>query len=126
MKELLERLQDDFEYQLQKCLMEDTKESIYQQGMYDGSILLVKYLLNYDDDWFDKWLDNSPCLDYERRRDDIQKVVDRYYSDDNEGHDNAFFRFLRDQLNLFMQLHKEYEEEEYDEEDEQEYGGMEL
>ena len=30
MKELLERLQDDFEYQLQKCLMEDTKESIYQ------------------------------------------------------------------------------------------------
>lgn len=126
MKELLERLQDDFEIQLQKCLQEDTTESIYQQGMYDGSILLVKYLLNYDDDWFDKWLDNSPCLDYERRRDDIQKVVDRYYSDDNEGHDNAFFRFLRDQLNLFMQLHKEYEEEEYDEEDEQEYGGMEL
>lgn len=126
MKELLERLQDDFEVQLQKCLQEDTTESIYQQGMYDGSILLVKYLLNYDDDWFDKWLDNSPCLDYERRRDDIQKVVDRYYSDDNEEHDNAFFRFLRDQLNLFMQLHKEYEEEEYDEEDEQEYGGMEL
>ena len=126
MKELLERLQDDFEIQLQKCLQEDTTESIYQQGMYDGSILLVKYLLNYDDDWFDKWLDNSPCLDYERRRDDIQKVVDRYYSNDNEGHDNAFFRFLRDQLNLFMQLHKEYEEEEYDEEDEQEYGGMEL
>lgn len=126
MKELLERLQDDFEYQLQKCLMEDTKENIYQQGMYDGSILLCNYLLNYEDDWFDKWLDNSPCLDYERRRDDIQKVVDRYYSDDNEGHDNAFFRFLRDQLNLFMQLHKEYEEEEYDEEDEQEYGGMEL
>lgn len=126
MKELLERLQDDFEIQLQKCLQEDTTESIYQQGMYDGSILLVKYLLNYDDDWFDKWLDNSPCLDYERRRDDIQKVVDRYYSDDNEGHDNAFFRFLRDQLNLFMQLHKEYEEEEYDEEDEQKYGGMEL
>lgn len=127
MKELLERLQDDFEIQLQKCLQEDTTESIYQQGMYDGSILLVKYLLNYDDDWFDKWLDNSPCLDYERRRDDIQKVVDRYYSDDNEGHDNAFFRFLRDQLNLFMQLHKEYEDEEYDEEkDEQEYGGMEL
>ncbi len=126
MKELLERLQDDFEIQLEKCLQEDTTESIYQQGMYDGSILLVKYLLNYDDDWFDKWLDNSPCLDYERRRDDIQKVVDRYYSDDNEGHDNAFFRFLRDQLNLFMQLHKEYEEEEYDEEDEQEYGGMEL
>lgn len=126
MKELLERLQDDFEIQLEKCLQEDTTESIYQQGMYDGSILLVKYLLNYVDDWFDKWLDNSPCLDYERRRDDIQKVVDRYYSDDNEGHDNAFFRFLRDQLNLFMQLHKEYEEEEYDEEDEQEYGGMEL
>lgn len=126
MKELLERLQDDFEVQLQKCLQEDTKENIYQQGMYDGSILLVKYLLNYDDDWFDKWLDNSPCLDYERRRDDIQKVVDRYYSDDNEGHDNAFFRFLRDQLNLFMQLQKECEEEEYDEEDEQEYGGMEL
>lgn len=126
MKELLERLQDDFEIQLEKCLQEDTTESIYQQGMYDGSILLVKYLLNYDDDWFDKWLDNSPCLDYERCRDDIQKVVDRYYSDDNEGHDNAFFRFLRDQLNLFMQLHKEYEEEEYDEEDEQEYGGMEL
>ena len=126
MKELLERLQDDFEIQLQKCLQEDTTESIYQQGMYDGSILLVKYLLNYDDDWFNKWLDNSPCLDYERRRDDIQKVVDRYYSDDNEGHDNAFFRFLRDQINLFMQLHKEYEEEEYDEEDEQEYGGMEL
>ena len=126
MKELLERLQDDFEIQLEKCLQEDTTESIYQQGMYDGSILLVKYLLNYDDDWFDKWLDNSPCLDYERRRDDIQKVVDRYYSDDNEGHDNAFFRFLRDQINLFMQLHKEYEEEEYDEEDEQEYGGMEL
>lgn len=126
MKELLERLQDDFEIQLEKCLQEDTTESIYQQGMYDGSILLVKYLLNYDDDWFDTWLDNSPCLDYERRRDDIQKVVDRYYSDDNEGHDNAFFRFLRDQLNLFMQLHKEYEEEEYDEEDEQEYGGMEL
>lgn len=126
MKELLERLQDDFEIQLEKCLQEDTTESIYQQGMYDGSILLVKYLLNYDDDWFDKWLDNSPCLDYERRRDDIQKVVDRYYSDDNEGHDNAFFRFLRDQLNLFMQLQKECEEEEYDEEDEQEYGGMEL
>ena len=126
MKELLERLQDDFEIQLEKCLQEDTTESIYQQGMYDGSILLVKYLLNYDDDWFDKWLDNSPCLDYERRRDDIQKVVDRYYSDDNEGHDNAFFRFLRDQLNLFMQLHKEYEEEEYDEEEDQEYGGMEL
>ena len=126
MKELLERLQDDFEIQLQKCLQEDTTESIYQQGLYDGSILLVKYLLNYDDDWFNKWLDNSPCLDYERRRDDIQKVVDRYYSDDNEGHDNAFFRFLRDQINLFMQLHKEYEEEEYDEEDEQEYGGMEL
>lgn len=127
MKELLERIQDDFEIQLEKCLQEDTTESIYQQGMYDGSILLVKYLLNYDDDWFDKWLDNSPCLDYERRRDDIQKVVDRYYSDDNEGHDNAFFRFLRDQLNLFMQLHKEYEEEEYDEEEvEQEYGGMEL
>lgn len=126
MKELLERLQDDFEYQLQKCLQEDTKENIYQQGMYDGSILLCKYLLNYEDDWDDKWLDNSPCIDYERRRDDIQKVVDRYYSDDNEGHDNAFFRFLRDQLNLFMQLHKEYEEEEYGEEDEQEYGGMEL
>lgn len=126
MKELLERLQDDFEYQLQKCLMEDTKENIYQQGMYDGSILLCKYLLNYEDDWFDKWLDNSPCLDYERRRDDIQKVVDRYYSDDNEEQDNAFFRFLRDQLNLFMQLQKEHEDEEYDEEDEQEYGGMEL
>lgn len=126
MKELLERLQDDFEYQLQKCLQEDTKENIYQQGMYDGSILLCKYLLNYEDDWFDKWLDNSPCLDYERCRDDIQKVVDRYYSDDNEEQDNAFFRFLRNQLNLFMQLQKECEEEEYDEEDEQEYGGMEL
>lgn len=127
MKELLERLQDDFEIQLEKCLQEDTTESIYQQGMYDGSILLVKYLLNYDDDWFDKWLDNSPCLDYERRRDDIQKVVDRYYSDDNEEKDNAFFRFLRDQLNLFMQLKKECEEEGYDEEeDEQEYSGMEL
>ena len=126
MKELLERLQDDFENQLQKCLMEDTKENIYQQGMYDGSILLCKYLLNYEDDWFDKWLDNSPCLDYERRRDDIQKVVDRYYSDDNEEQDNAFFRFLRDQLNLFMQLQKEHEDEEYDEEDKQEYGGMEL
>lgn len=25
MKELLERLQDDFEYQLQRCLQEDTK-----------------------------------------------------------------------------------------------------
>lgn len=126
MKELLERLQDDFEYQLQKCLMEDTKENIYQQGMYDGSILLVKYLLNYDDDWFDKWLDNSPCLDYERRRDDIQKVVDRYYSDDNEDRDNMYFQFLRNQLNLVMQLQKEHEDEEYDEEDEQEYGGMEL
>lgn len=126
MKELLERLQDDFEYQLQKCLQEDTKENIYQQGMYDGSILLVKYLLNYDDDWFDKWLDNSPCLDYERRIDDIQKVVDRYYSDDNEDRDNMYFQFLRNQLNLFMQLQKECEEEEYDEEDEQEYGGMEL
>lgn len=127
MKELLERLQDDFEYQLQKCLMEDTKENIYQQGMYDGSILLVKYLLNYDDDWFDKYLDNSPCLDYERRRDDIQKVVDRYYSDDNEDRDNMYFQFLRNQLNLVMQLQKEHEDEEYDEEeDEQEYGGMEL
>lgn len=127
MKELLERLQDDFEYQLQKCLMEDTKENIDQQGMYDGSILLVKYLLNYDDDWFDKWLDNSPCLDYERRRDDIQKVVDRYYSDDNEDRDNMYFQFLRNQLNLVMQLQKEHEDEEYDEEeDEQEYGGMEL
>lgn len=83
-------------------------------------------MLNYEDDWFDKWLDNSPCLDYERCRDDIQKVVDRYYSDDNEEQDNAFFRFLRNQLNLFMQLQKECEEEEYDEEDEQEYGGMEL
>lgn len=30
MNELLERLQDDFEYQLQKCLQEDTKENIYQ------------------------------------------------------------------------------------------------
>ena len=95
--------------------------------MYDGSILLVKYLLNYDDDWFDKWLDNSPCLDYERRRDDIQKVVDRYYSDDNEDRDNMYFQFLRNQLNLVMQLQKEHEDEEYDEEeDEQEYGGMEL
>ena len=128
MKELLERLQDDFEYQLQKCLQEDTKENIYDQGMYDGSILLVKYLLSYEDNWYDKWLDNTPCLDYERRIDDIQKVVDRYYSDDNEEQDNAFFRFLRNQLNLFMQMQKEYEDEEYDEEeeDEQEYGGMEL
>lgn len=127
MKELLERLQDDFEIQLQKCLQEDTKENIYQQGMYDGSILLVKYLLNYEDNWYDKWLDNSPCLDYERRRDDIQKVVDRYYSDDNEERDNMYFQFLRNQLNLSMQLQKEYEEEEYDEEEnEQEYGGMEL
>ena len=127
MKELLERLQDDFEYQLQKCLQEDTKENIYDQGMYDGSILLCKYLLNYEDDWYDKWLDNSPCLDYERRRDDIQKVVDRYYSDDNENRDNLYFQFLRDQLNLFMQLQKECEEEEYDEEeDKQEYVGMEL
>ena len=71
MKELLERLQDDFEYQLQKCLQEDTKENIYQQGMYDGSILLVKCLLSYEDDWYNKWFDNSLCLDYERRRDDI-------------------------------------------------------
>lgn len=127
MKELLERLLDDFEVQLKECLQEDTTESIYQQGMYDGSILLCKYLLNYEDDWYDKWLDNSPCLDYERRRDDIQKVVDRYYSDDNENRDNLYFQFLRDQLNLFMQLQKECEEEEYDEEeDEQEYGGMEL
>lgn len=127
MKDLLERLQDDFEIQLQKCLQEDTKENIYQQGMYDGSILLVNYLLKYDDDWYDKWFDNSLCLDYERRRDDIQKVVDRYYSDGNEEGDNAFFQFLRNQLNLFMQLQNEYEEEEYDdEEDEQEYGGMEL
>ena len=40
---------------------------------------------------------------------------------------NAFFQFLRNQLNLFMQLQNEYEEEEYDdEEDEQEYDGMEL
>ena len=126
MKELLERLQDDFEYELKKCLQEDTKENIYEQGMYDGSILLVKYLLSYEDDWYDKWLDNSPCLDYERRLDDIQKVVDRYYSDDNEDRDNLYFQFLRDQLNLFMQMEKEYEDEEYDEEEEQEYGGMEL
>lgn len=126
MKELLERLQDDFEYELQKCLQEDTKENIYQQGMYDGSILLCKYLLNYEDDWYDKWIDNTPCLDYERRIDDIQKVVDRYYSKDDEDRDNLYFQFLRNQLNLFMQLQKEYEDEEYDEEDEQEYGGMEL
>lgn len=126
MKELLERLQDDFEYQLQRCLQEDTKENIYQQGMYDGSILLCEYLLNYEDNWYDKWLDNSPCLDYERRIDDIQKVVDRYYSDGNEEGNNEFFRFLRNQLDLFMQLQKKYEDEEYDEEDEQEYGGMEL
>ncbi len=126
MKELLERLQDDFEYQLQKCLQEDTKENIYDQGMYDGSILLCKYLLNYEDDWYDKWLDNTPCLDYERRIDDIQKVVDRYYSDGNEEGNNEFFRFLRNQLDLFMQMQREYEGEEYDEEDEQEYGGMEL
>lgn len=127
MKELLERLQDDFEYQLQRCLQEDTKENIYQQGMYDGSILLCEYLLNYEDNWYDKWLDNSPCLDYERRIDDIQKVVDRYYSDDNEDRDNMYFQFLRNQLNLVMQLQKEHEDEEYDEEeDEQEYGGMEL
>lgn len=127
MKELLERLQDDFEYQLQRCLQEDTKENIYQQGMYDGSILLCEYLLNYEDNWYDKWLDNSPCLDYERRIDDIQKVVDRYYSDDNEDRDNMYFQFLRNQLNLVMQLQKEHEDEEYDEEeDEQEYDGMEL
>lgn len=127
MKELLERLQDDFEYQLQKCLQEDTKENIYQQGMYDGSILLCEYLLNYEDNWYDTWLDNTPCIDYERRIDDIQKVVDRYYSDGNEEGNNEFFRFLRKQLDLFMQMQKECEEEEYDEEeDEQEYGGMEL
>lgn len=126
MKELLERLLDDFEVQLKECLQEDTTESIYQQGMYDGSILLCKYLLNYEDDWYDKWLDNTPCLDYERRIDDIQKVVDRYYSKDDEDRDNLYFQFLRNQLNLFMQLQKEYEDEEYDEEDEQEYGGMEL
>ena len=127
MKELLERLQDDFEYELKKCLQEDTKENIYEQGMYDGSILLVKYLLSYEDDWYDKWFDNSPCLDYERRIDDIQKVVNRYYSDGNEEGDNEFFQFLRNQLNLVMQLQKEHEDEEYDEEeDEQEYGGMEL
>ena len=126
MKELLERLQDDFEYELKKCLQEDTKENIYEQGMYDGSILLVKYLLSYEDDWYDEWLDNTPCLDYERRIDDIQKVVDRYYSKDDEDRDNLYFQFLRNQLNLFMQLQKEYEDEEYDEEDEQEYGGMEL
>lgn len=95
--------------------------------MYDGSILLCEYLLNYEDNWYDKWLDNSPCLDYERRIDDIQKVVDRYYSDGNEEGNNEFFRFLRNQLDLFMQLQKKYEDEEYDEEeDEQEYGGMEL
>lgn len=126
MKELLERLLDDFEVQLKECLQEDTTESIYQQGMYDGSILLCKYLLNYEDDWYDKWLDNTPCLDYERRIDDIQKVVDRYYSDGNEEGNNEFFRFLRNQLDLFMQMQREYEGEEYDEEDEQEYGGMEL
>lgn len=126
MKELLERLLDDFEVQLKECLQEDSTESIYQQGMYDGSILLCKYLLNYEDDWYDKWLDNTPCLDYERRIDDIQKVVDRYYSKDDEDRDNLYFQFLRNQLNLFMQLQKEYEGEEYDEEDEQEYGGMEL
>lgn len=124
---MLERLQDDFEYQLQKCLQEDTKENIYQQGMYDGSILLCEYLLNYEDNWYDTWLDNTPCIDYERRIDDIQKVVDRYYSDGNEEGNNEFFRFLRKQLDLFMQMQKECEEEEYDEEeDEQEYGGMEL
>lgn len=126
MKELLERLQDDFEYQLQKCLQEDTKENIYDQGMYDGSILLCEYLLNYEDNWYNKWLDNTPCIDYERRIDDIQKVVDRYYSDGNEEGNNEFFRFLRNQLDLFMQMQREYEGEEYDEEDEQEYGGMEL
>ena len=126
MKELLERLQDDFEYELKKCLQEDTKENIYEQGMYDGSILLVKYLLSYEDDWYDEWLDNTPCLDYERRIDDIQKVVDRYYSGGNEEGDNEFFQFLRNQLNLFMQMQKQYEDEEYDEEDAQEYGGMEL
>ena len=126
MKELLERLQDDFEYELKKCLQEDTKENIYEQGMYDGSILLVKYLLSYEDDWYDEWLDNTPCLDYERRIDDIQKVVDRYYSGGNEEGDNEFFQFLRNQLNLFMQMQKQYEDEEYDEEDEQKYGGMEL
>ena len=126
MKELLERLQDDFEYELQKCLQEDTTENIYDQGMYDGSIQLVKYLLNCEDDWYDKWFDNSLCLNYERRRDDIQKVVDRYYSNGNEEGDNELFQFLRNQLNLFMQLQKEYEDEEYDEEDEQGYGGMEL
>lgn len=126
MKELLERLLDDFEVQLKECLQEDTTESIYQQGMYDGSILLCEYLLNYEDNWYDKWLDNTPCLDYERRIDDIQKVVDRYYSDGNEEGNNEFFRFLRNQLDLFMQMQREYEDEEYDEEDEQEYGGMEL
>lgn len=126
MKELLERLQDDFEYELQKCLREDTKENIYQQGMYDGSILLVKYLLNYDDEWYDKWFDNSPCLSFERRQDDIKKVIQRYYSDDNRDRDNTFFQFLRNQLWLSLQMQKEYEDEEYDEEDEQEYGGMEL
>lgn len=83
--------------------------------------------MNYEDDWYDKWFDNSLCFDYERRRDDIQKVVDRYYSDGNEEGDNEFFQFLRNQLNLFIQLQKEFEDEEYDEaEDEQEYGGMEL
>lgn len=126
MKELLERLQDDFEVQLQKCLQEDTKENIYQQGMYDGSILLVKYLLNYDDEWYDKWFDNSPCLSFERHQDDIKKVIRRYYSDDNGDRDNTFFQFLRNQLWLSLQMQKEYEDEEYGEEDEQEYGGMEL
>lgn len=127
MKELLERLQDDFEVQLQKCLQEDTKENIYQQGMYDGSILLVKYLLNYDDEWYDKWFDNSLCLSFERHQDDIKKVIRRYYSDDNGDRDNTFFQFLRNQLWLSLQMQKEYEDEEYgEEEDEQEYGGMEL
>lgn len=127
MKELLERLQDDFEYQLQKCLQEDTKENIYQQGMYDGSILLCRYLLNYDDEWYDKWFDNSPCLSFERHQDDIKKVIQRYYSDDNRDRDNTFFQFLRNQLWLSLQMQKECEDEEYDEEeDEQEYGGMEL
>jgi hypothetical protein len=126
MKELLERLKDDFEYQLQKCLQEDTKENIYQQGMYDGSILLVKYLLNYDDEWYDKWFYNSPCLSFERHQDDIKKVIQRYYSDDNRDRDNTFFQFLRNQLWLSLQMQKDYEDEEYDEEDEQKYGGMEL
>ena len=56
MKELLERLQDDFEYQLQKCLQEDTTENIYDQGMYDGSIIRYVLTMNDVEMIFRKWL----------------------------------------------------------------------